>query len=179
MLRFIRNAFIGSSLLLFGAAAYAQIYQDRDDFPRRTDRYYDRGYYNGNMVGQVRADLDQPMSMPYLSHDQRKVLNKAREDLRDFDRASNGGKFDRHELDEAIARIQSVADSGRISEETRAMLMDDANRLRDLRANNGHTYSYRNNGYYDRDGYRNNGYYDRDGYRNNGYYDRYGNWHSY
>src|SRR5438105_742300 len=105
MLRFVRNAIIGSSLLLLGMAGNAQVPQDRD-------QDYDQTPSNDrNVVDQVRADLNEAINMGYLSGSQRSVLAQANEDLAVFDRAWSRGRFNRHELDEAIARVQSVANS--------------------------------------------------------------------
>lgn len=159
MLKLIRNAFLGSSLLLLGMAANAQVYHDRDD-------YY-RGY-GGNVVDQVRSDVQEAMNMGGFSWRDRNVMSSALEDLSTFDRQWDQGSFNRHELDEAVARLQIVANSGRISEEQRAMLQDDVNRLRQFRASNT------TNGYF-----RNDQTFRNDQNTGRGYYDRYGNWHPY
>ena len=163
MRNFIRTALIGSGLLLLGTGVNAQVPADRD-------QYYEQTPQNSNVVDQVRADLNQAMNSGYMAGWQRNVLAQASNDLAVFDRQMDRGSFNRRELDEAIARIQNVANSARLSAEQRAMLQDDIGRLRDFRASQT-TYSYRNNPYYGQNG---NGY-----YRSNGYYDRYGNWHPY
>ena len=153
MLRFFRNAIIGSSLLLLGVAANAQSYQERDEY-----RHFSN---NANVVDQVRADLNEALNMGNLSGSQRNVLAEARNDLAVFDRAWDRGSFNRRELDEAIARIQSVANSGRISEEQRAMLQDDMERLRNFRSSQAMSNGFNpDNGYYNRyNGYnRTSGY---------------------
>lgn len=160
MFRFIRNALIGSSLLLMGMTANAQVYQDRDDYSQQRMNV-------GNVLDQVRSDLNQAMNMGYLSRSQRSVLAQAREDLGDFDRAWDQGSFNRHELNEAIGRLESVVNSGRMSEDQRAMLQDDIGRLRGIRESQMSGYYGSNNGYY------------RNNTQQNGYYDRYGNWHPY
>jgi hypothetical protein len=164
MMKFLRNAIIGSSLLMLGSFAHAQNYQQPSEYDQQ---------YSNNVVEQVRADLNETLNMGYLSGSQRSVLEQASSDLGIFNQDWNRGRFNRHEIDEAIARIQSVASSNRITEEQRAMLLDDMNRLRNFRTSQvggGYNGYYRDNGYY-----RSNGFYDR----SNGYYDRYGNWHPY
>ena len=156
MLKFVRTAMIGSSLLLLGTGLNAQVYHDRDQYHNQS---------GSNVVDQVRADLNQVKNMGYMQDWQRSVLSQAGHDLSVFDHESNRGRFNRHELDQAITRIQDVASSPRLSESQRAMLRNDIGRLRDFRST-GMTYSYRTN--------PDNGY-----YRSNGYYDRDGNWHPY
>lgn len=136
-----RATWIGSGLLLIGLAANAQVYRDDPYF--RPDPGYNgsRDYrgptrYSGSYseIDQAREDLDRTMEMGYLSHGQRKSLMKARQDLDDLQYQWSRGHYSNHELDEAISRIQSVANSGHLSYQARNMLQDDANRLRDLRA---------------------------------------------
>jgi hypothetical protein len=149
MVKLWRTSFIGSGLLLMALTANAQVYQDdpyfRPDPGYRGSRDYrdyggDRNYrapaYSGAFpeIDQARTDLDRTMDMGYLSHGQRKTLMKARQDLDDLQYQWGRGHYSNHELDEAIGRIQSVANSGHLSYQARNMLQDDANRLRDLRA---------------------------------------------
>ncbi len=168
MVRLVRNAIIGSSLLWLAVAGQAQVYPDREDYSRERPV--------ASAADQVRADLDQLINTGYLTRSQRLVLAQAREDLRAFDRSYAQGEFDRHELDEAIGRLQSVANSGRLTDEQGAVLQDDVEHLRELRAgarSNAYGNNRYNNGYYrENEFYRNNN-------RGNGYYDRWGTWHSY
>jgi hypothetical protein len=92
-------------------------------------------------VEQVRSDLDEVINQGYLSHGDRKTLARARRDLDDFQREWTRGHMSFHELNEAITRVQSVADSSRLSDRARNILQDDANRLRDLRS--GGQFAYR------------------------------------
>lgn len=141
----MKSIVIGSSLLLMSVAANAQ-YRDRDDY-YRGDRDYRGGYYNsGNIVDQVHYDIERALAVGYLSHGQYRTLQKAQEDLNDFQRSWNRGGFDKHELDEAIGRLQSVVDSRRLPYEMGSRLQDDANRLRDFRASRG-GYGYGGYGY--------------------------------
>src|SRR5260370_14864506 len=117
------------------------------------------------------------MNTGYLTRSQRIVLAQAREDLQSFDRSYAQGEFDRHELDEAIGRLQSVANSGRLTDEQRAILQDDVEHLREFRAS-AQSYGYGNSTRYGNRYYRGNGYY-RNNNRASGYYDQWGNWRSY
>lgn len=122
-MRFLRNALLSSTLLL-GLGASAQVYHNPNPYTEeRSDRVIDR----------VRSDLDQAMNMGDLNRFQRNTLAQASSDLRAVDRQLDRGYFNRQELNGAIGRIQSVMNSGRISEEQRAMLRDDVRRLRSIR----------------------------------------------
>ena len=148
----MRNVLIrtlaGGSMLLLALGAFAQDYpRYRDD-----DRYYDRddrgGYregrgYRGGLIEQVRSDLGYARSAVY-SRGEAKRLDKASEELGEFQRKWNGGRFDRHELDDSIAAIQRVVDHNGLDERARSMLWNDVQRLRDFRA------QYDGRGYYPR-----------------------------
>jgi hypothetical protein len=127
-------------MLLLALGAYAQ------DYPRHRDedRYYDRdergGYREGRgnrggLIEQVRSDLSYAQSSVY-SRGEAKRLNKANEELWEFQRKFNAGRFDRHELDDSIAAIQRVVDHNGLDERARSMLWNDVQRLRDFRAQN-------------------------------------------
>lgn len=173
MLNVMKTALFGCSLLVMGAAANAQSYpQTYQGYQERTYDDDQQSLNPGSVAHQVLADLNETLNSGYLNRNQRAVLAQAAEDLRDFDRTfDRTGAFDRHELNEAIARVQSVANSPQLNEEQRAMLMDDANHLRNLRSSQ--VQGYYGNGYRD----RYNRYYENN--RSNGYYDQYGNWHPY
>jgi len=118
----------GASLLLMALGAYAQDYpRYRDD-----DRYAGRDN-RGNLVDKVQADLRYAQSAAYLRGETRR-LDKAREELWEFQRKWNAGRFDRHELDDSIAAIQKAVDHDGLNERSRAMLWNDLRELRDFRA---------------------------------------------
>ena len=136
----------GGSMLLLALGACAQDYpRHRDD-----DRYYDRddrgGYREGRgnrggLIEQVRSDLSYAQSGVY-SRGEGKRLNKANEELWEFQSKWNAGRFDRHELDDSIAAIQKVVDHNGLDERVRSTLWNDLQRLRDFRA------QYEGRGYY-------------------------------
>jgi hypothetical protein len=139
---------LAGGTLLLALGAFAQDYpRDRDG-----DRYYDRddrgGYregrgYRGRLIEQVRSDLGYARSAVY-SRGEAKRLDKASEELGEFQRKWNGGRFDRHELDDSIAAIQRVVDHNGLDERARSTLWNDVQRLRDFRA------QYDGRGYYPR-----------------------------
>ena len=139
-----RNALAGAALLLAAAAVNAQVYRDDPYWRGDRDRDYRRDYgYNAqpySEIERVQGDLNRAMGFGYLSHGDRRTLEKAQDDLYDLQRQWSRGHYSNHELDEAIGRIQNVVNHGRLSYRERDLLQDDANRLRDLRARGGYRY---------------------------------------
>jgi hypothetical protein len=131
----LMRSLAGSGLLLVAWAARAQGYgRYRDD-----DRPYDRGYYGrqgGGLIEQVQSDLSYAQAGVY-SRAEAKRLGKAREELAEFQSKWNAGRFDRHELDDAIAAIQKAVDHRGLDERSRSMMWNDAQRLREFRAEYG------------------------------------------
>jgi len=130
------------SLLLTSFAAQAQIYgpgrygdddrYDRDDRGYRRDGpYYRRG---APSFDRIQADLRYAESNSYRNRGERKRFDKAREELREFQRAWNSGRFDRHELDDTIGAIQKVVDHGELRYRDREILQADVESLREFRA---------------------------------------------
>ena len=120
----------GAGVLLLALSACAQ------DYPGYRD---DRGGYReergnrGGLIEQVRSDLSYAQSGVY-SRGAAKRLNKANEELCEFQRKWNTGRFDRHELDDSIAAIQKVVDHNGLDDRARSTLWNDLQRLRDFRA---------------------------------------------
>jgi hypothetical protein len=146
MRNFLIRSLAGGSMLLLALGAFAQDYpRYRDDDRYRDDRGgYREGRGNrGGLIEQVRSDLSYAQSAVY-SRGEAKRLNKANEELWEFQRKWNAGRFDRHELDDSIAAIQRVVDHNGLDERARSMLWNDVQRLRDFRA------EYDGRGYYSR-----------------------------
>ena len=146
MRRFLMGTIAAGGLLLTGLSAYAQDYGGYRDEGRYHDRD-GRGYARrdgAGLIDQVRSDLNYAQSGVY-SRGEAKRLGKAREELWEFERKYDAGRFDRHELDDSIAAIQKVIDHDGLDERARSMLWNDVQRLREFRAN------YEGRGYY---GYR-------------------------
>ena len=129
------------SLLLTALTAQAQIYgpgrygdddrYDRDDRGYRRDgQYYRRG---APSFDRIHADLRYAESHSYRDRGERKRIDKAREELREFQRAWNSGRFDRHELDDTIGAIQKVIDHGEMRYRDREILQADVESLREFR----------------------------------------------
>jgi hypothetical protein len=124
---------------------------DRAYPPRNDDRYYDNrrsGYRGGSPVDQALRDLDYAASNRYLSRGDRKRFDKAREELMEFQNKLYRGRFDRHELDDAISAMQKAAERDRGNGyRGGSPLWDDVQRLRAFREgyrnDRGYGYGYR------------------------------------
>ena len=132
---FLTKGLLACSFLLLGnGLASAQSYPD--------DRYYGRdGYGYGNygsfrlrLFDQVQAHLERAA---YNAYGSRGRIERARKDVYDFERKLNEGRFDRHELDEAIGSMQRVVDSNSIDQRDRYVLLNDLARMREFRASRG------------------------------------------
>jgi hypothetical protein len=126
--------------------------RDRSYPPGNDDRYYDNGgNYTGGYppqdrrygaragspVDQALRDLEYAGSNRYLSRGDRKKFEKAREELMEFQNKLYRGRFDRHELDDAIYAMQRVAERDRGNGYGGGSpLWDDVQRLREFRDSN-------------------------------------------
>ena len=143
-----------STLLLMAVAARAQYpdgrypddrqYQDRHGDPGYGRPYGDSRYgaprYDGRYarggdspIARVQADLRYAQWAVY-SRSERKRINKAQEELSEFENKWRRGRFDRHELDDSIAAVQHVIDHNGMDERARSMLWNDVEMLRQFRA---------------------------------------------
>jgi hypothetical protein len=124
---------------------------DRAYRPRNDDRSYDNrrsGYRGGSPVDQALRDLDYAASNRYMSRSDRKRFDKAREELMEFQNKLYRGRFDRHELDDAISAMQKAAERDRGNGyRGGSPLWDDVQRLRAFRDgyrnDRGYGYGYR------------------------------------
>ena len=115
------------ALLIFGLSANAQDW-----------RYRDRGY-DREPLNRVRADLERAAhDMYYLSGGEMRRLNKAREEIGEFQSKWERGRYDRHELDDVIGSVQHVVDHNRLQPRDRDYLLEDLARLREFRARGGY-----------------------------------------
>ena len=128
----------GCGLLLMALTVQAQDYdrgRSRDDHDDRAygqdGQYYRRG---APSFQRIQGDLNYAESHTYPSHGQRKQFNKAKEELWEFERAWNAGRFDRRELDDAIAAMQKVVDHTALRYRDREILLNDLEMLREFRA---------------------------------------------
>ena len=89
----------------------------------------DRGLFD-----RVRADLDHASAYPWASRSDHKRFDEARRELFDFESRFDRGRYDKHELDEAINRVQKVVAHNSLDPRDRGALENDLRRMRDYRA---------------------------------------------
>lgn len=115
------------SSFLFAGAAMAQYYDrpsaDRD-YARR-----ERGLFD-----HVRMDLDRASGYPYASRGDRKRFDEARRELFDFESRFDQGRYDKHEMNAAIDRLERVVSHNSLDPRDRGALEDDLRRMRDYRS---------------------------------------------
>jgi hypothetical protein len=123
MQRSVNIALITGALLIFGTLAQAQ-YGPRE-------RYAPRSV--SGLVRKVHVDLNQSYEGWRFTSGDRRRLDHAEHQLRDFARQWNRGRFDKGELDEAIESIQHVVDNNHMPERHRNVLNNDLAELRGMR----------------------------------------------
>ena len=117
MHRMFTLALTGAALVIFGTLARAQ-YESRSV---------------SALIDRVHADLNHAYEGWRFSSGDRKRLDKAEENLRDFAKKWDRGKFDKGELDEAIGSVQHVLDNNHLPQRDRAALDSDVGQLRAMR----------------------------------------------
>jgi hypothetical protein len=120
-----------SMLAVSAFGQYDRPYSDRD-YARQ-----DRG-----MFDKARMDLEHASAYPYASPADRKRFDEARGKLFDFEIRFDQGRYDKHELDGAIDRIQHVVNSNSLDPRDRGVLSDDLRRMRDYREFRNHRGEY-------------------------------------
>ena len=129
MRNLLLRSIAGTGLLLFGLTATAQYP------PRRVYTYQDQDdtNYRGRMLDRMRGDLNRVQADTFPFSADRYRLNRAREEVSEFQSQWAAGNFNVRELDEAIGALQRVVDMNNLSYRDRDLLVADLNRLRDIR----------------------------------------------
>ena len=99
----------------------------------RNERGYERRDGGFNVIRAVQADLERVASRGRLGGRERSRIDQALRKLNDFERDLSGGRFDRHDLDKAIERIDDLVRRGALDNRERSILIGDLNRLRQFR----------------------------------------------
>jgi len=120
------------TILLLIAAATASVAQTYDyrleDSIRRDRALFDK----------VRIDLDHASRYPYASRADVERFDLARRDLFDFASRFDEGRYERHELDKAIGRLERVVGHNSLDPRDRGNLSDDLRRMKDFREFHNH-----------------------------------------
>ena len=134
MRRHLIMALAGFGLLLTGSQAGAQ-YRPRIDY----------GFENQNaaaearLIRRVMRDLDRAENQALPGTGDRWRIERARNELNQVhQQLSYSGYSSRRDIDQAIMTIQRVVDSNNLNPRMRDFLMDDMNRLRELRDRMGY-----------------------------------------
>ena len=144
MRRVVKGFLISCGALLMTAGAFAQDYgrPQRSDFQDH-DRDRDRGFwdrdrlareYRGAFYDRLQIDLDRAEHARYLRGDDIRKFDRAHREVGEFQAKWARGIFDPHEMDEAIASVQRVADIPGLHRDDRDNLRDDLARMRSFRA---------------------------------------------
>jgi hypothetical protein len=130
---------IAPVLLLAPFVAGAQVYRGS------YQSYADQGYSDRDMprrdravFDQVRADLERASRYAYASKSDRRRFDEARRELFDFQARFDQGRYERHELDQAIDRMEKVVSHNSLDPRDRGALSDDIRKLRDYRSFRAH-----------------------------------------
>jgi hypothetical protein len=123
----MRHSFATAIFTIFLSAGAAMAQYGRpyanQDYARRDRTLFDR----------VRTDLDHASGYPYASRSDRKRFDEARRELFDFESRFDQGRYDKHELNEAIHRMENVVSHNSLDPRDRGALADDLRRMRDYR----------------------------------------------
>ncbi len=96
-----------------------------------------RGMYEpgavSSLIDKVHVDLNHAYGAWHFTSGDRKRLDNAEKQLRDFSKKWNRGKFDKGELDEAISSIQHVLDNNHMPPADRDAVDTDVAQLRSMR----------------------------------------------
>ena len=128
-------AAVAAAICFFTTTATAQYRNDG----RRSSGYRDDRYRGGREpLDRVRMDLERAArDMRYLSRDDMKRIDKVREEIGEFQRKWERGRFDRGELDDVINSLQKVIGRNRLHPRDRDVLLNDLALLRDFRSRGG------------------------------------------
>ncbi len=85
------------------------------------------------LIDQIQVDLNHGYDVWKLKGDDRKRLNKAGEQLREFAKQWHHGKFDKGNLNDSINAIQKVLNDNHLSGPQRDALWQDVDQLRQMR----------------------------------------------
>ena len=124
--RTMNRLFVAGTIALFLIALAPQMNAQLD-----RDLYHPREV--SALVDRVHDDLNRAYGVWHASGGDRDRLNHAEKQLRDFAQKWNKGRFDKGELDEAIAGVQHVLDNNRLPDRERDALSSDVAQLRGMR----------------------------------------------
>jgi hypothetical protein len=120
----MRNLALAAAFTLFGVIGLAQYGPENGPYrPEKVDA----------LIDQVQQDLNHGYDVWKLGGDERKRLNKASEQLRDFAKQWHKGKFDKGNLNDSINAVQKVLNDNHLTGTQRDALWNDTEELRKMR----------------------------------------------
>jgi hypothetical protein len=124
----------GAGLLLCGIinVQAAPQYRDEDPWHRSREAFYEEQSWKMHLFDRVREDLDHVQTLAFSGGDEDRIV-RTKQVLGDLQSRLADGRYDRPELDDAIAALTRVVADNRLSSRDRDMLNDDLNRMRDYR----------------------------------------------
>ncbi len=134
----MKNTFLKSitcaGLLLFSLGAAQAVAQDRDDdaWHRSREDFYAGNSWRMHMFERIRVDLDHVQDVAFERRDEDRIV-RTKAKISELQDKLAAGRYDRQELDDVIASLQTVVDDNRLSSGDRDMLNDDLDRVRDYR----------------------------------------------
>jgi hypothetical protein len=109
------------------------------------DWYHDREQrfrgeeWRGHVFEHVRSDLDHIWSAGNASPRERRRLDITKRELNDLQaQLGSGGRYNEHELNDAIDSLVKSSNDQRLAPRDREVLADDASRLKDYREHHEH-----------------------------------------
>jgi len=121
----MRSFALLSAALLCGLTSYAQRYRGGDD-------HYSR--FGRATLERVRGDLTRAEgNLRYLGEGEVRRFQSIQQNLGEFQRRWERGRYDREALDRAIGELHGLVDRGKLRPRDRDLLGDDVRRLRELR----------------------------------------------
>ena len=141
MYKICASKFLAAGVFSAGLIAMALPAQAQYDYGRPDTRYdsrYDSARRQGDLFDRVQRHLDRAYASPNLSGGAQRRIDSARREVWQFQARWNQGRFDKGQLDDAIASVRRVVDSDSIDYRDRRVLQDDLARMRGFRASRGY-----------------------------------------
>jgi len=124
-----------AGLLLFSFGAAQAVAQDHDDdaWHRSREEFYAGTGWRMHMFERIRVDLDHVQDVAFGRRDEDRIV-RTKEKISELQEKMAAGRYDRPELDDVIASLETVVEDNRLSRSDRDMLTDDLSRVRDYQA---------------------------------------------
>lgn len=130
MRKLLVSSIVGSGLMVFALAASAQ----------QAPRAYTRTQDPDAFIATVQTDLDRAASTADAFNGDRNRIDRARDEVTEFQQQVDDGNYNPRTLTEAIVSLQRVVDNNRLYERVRTSVNDDLVRLRAMRDDYEHQY---------------------------------------